>query len=110
MAIAVLAALLVSAPVVLVLTAHPLLGPLVKRVLISRYAAGAILLLAVLSASRLRAGSDPQEDLPPVHPVEDQPEHDQDAGAAQHRLERRPEDREGGSPEVPDERRRHEVL
>ncbi len=39
-------------------------------------------------------GSDLDEDLLPVHPVEDPPEHEQDGDALEHRLEGRPEQEE----------------
>jgi Glycosyltransferase family 87 len=48
-----MAAVLVSLPVVLAVPDHPVLRPLVERVLISHYVGGGVLLLAALSASRL---------------------------------------------------------
>ena len=54
--------------------------------------------------------SHPQEDLPPVHPGEEQPEHEEDRGAFQQRLEARAEALECAGAEVGDEGPLDEAL
>lgn len=50
-----LAALLVSFPVALTIPNHPILGPVVARLLLSHYVAGALFILLGLAGERLRA-------------------------------------------------------